>query len=90
MMPMTPTLSPTPNRLRAGMVGLGMIFDDTYRPVFLQKIAPFNGPLRMMDWLSTVNFVSPYLGKRFAGFQHAGIPCSTSEGSRSESVAFSN
>jgi D-galacturonate reductase len=24
----------TPNRLRAGMVGLGMIFDETYRPMF--------------------------------------------------------
>src|SRR5438270_730596 len=23
-----------PNRLRAGMVGLGMIFDETYRPMF--------------------------------------------------------
>lgn len=29
---MTPTL--TQNRLRAGMVGLGMIFDETYRPFF--------------------------------------------------------
>jgi hypothetical protein len=26
---------------------------DTFRPVFLQKIAPFNGPLRMMDWMQT-------------------------------------
>ena len=26
----------SPNRLRAGMVGLGMIFDDTYRPLFEQ------------------------------------------------------
>src|SRR5205807_10575060 len=26
----------TPHRLRAGMVGLGMIFDDTYRPLFEQ------------------------------------------------------
>src|SRR5207302_1360345 len=26
----------TPLRLRAGMVGLGMIFDDTYRPLFEQ------------------------------------------------------
>lgn len=26
----------TPHRLRAGMVGLGMIFDDTYRPFFEQ------------------------------------------------------
>jgi predicted dehydrogenase len=25
----------TPKRLRAGMVGLGMIFDETYRPMFL-------------------------------------------------------
>ena len=24
------------NRLRAGMVGLGMIFDETYRPLFRQ------------------------------------------------------
>src|SRR5262249_32570647 len=31
---MTP--SPSPRRLRAGMVGLGMIFDDTYRPLFEQ------------------------------------------------------
>src|SRR6516164_6024522 len=29
---MTPTSSP--NRLRAGMVGMGMIFDETYRPLF--------------------------------------------------------
>src|SRR5262245_65611259 len=28
--------APPPNRLRAGMVGLGMIFDDTYRPLFEQ------------------------------------------------------
>ncbi len=28
--------SPPPNRLRVGMVGLGMIFDETYRPVFEQ------------------------------------------------------
>ena len=27
-------MTTTPNRLRAGMVGLGMIFDDTYRPFF--------------------------------------------------------
>src|SRR5258708_37084587 len=26
----------TSHRLRAGMVGLGMIFDDTYRPLFEQ------------------------------------------------------
>jgi len=26
---------------------------DTFRPVFLQKVAPFNGPLRMMDWMQT-------------------------------------
>src|SRR5438045_7339378 len=26
----------TRNRLRAGMVGLGMIFDETYRPLFEQ------------------------------------------------------
>lgn len=31
---MPPTL--TQNRLRAGMIGLGMIFDDTYRPLFRQ------------------------------------------------------
>jgi predicted dehydrogenase len=31
----TPT-NLTRNRLRAGMVGLGMIFDDTYRPLFEQ------------------------------------------------------
>src|SRR5437762_4175226 len=33
-MPPTPNL--TPHRLRAGMVGLGMIFDETYRPLFEQ------------------------------------------------------
>src|SRR2546423_13308581 len=26
----------TPHRLRAGMVGVGMIFDETYRPLFEQ------------------------------------------------------
>jgi hypothetical protein len=26
---------------------------DTFRPVFLQKLANFNGPLRMMDWMQT-------------------------------------
>ncbi len=26
----------------------------TFRPVFLQKLAAFNGPLRMMDWMQTV------------------------------------
>ncbi len=33
---MHPPASPLPRRLRAGMVGLGMIFDDTYRPLFEQ------------------------------------------------------
>src|SRR5262245_55274558 len=28
--------APPPNRLRVGMVGLGMIFDETYRPLFEQ------------------------------------------------------
>lgn len=28
---------------------------DTFRPVFLQKLAPFNGPIRTMDWLQTNN-----------------------------------
>src|SRR6516162_2815532 len=36
MTAMTTTHSPAPSRLRAGMVGLGMIFDDTYRPLFEQ------------------------------------------------------
>src|SRR5206468_5925287 len=36
---MTTTPSPAPNRLRAGMVGLGMIFDETYRPYFEQAQA---------------------------------------------------
>src|SRR5690349_4361440 len=31
-----PPATPPPHRLRAGMVGLGMIFDDTYRPLFEQ------------------------------------------------------
>jgi hypothetical protein len=26
---------------------------DTFRPVFLNKVAPFNGPLRVMDWMQT-------------------------------------
>jgi hypothetical protein len=26
----------------------------TFRPVFLQKLSAFNGPLRMMDWMQTV------------------------------------
>src|SRR5947199_10402309 len=30
------TANLTQHRLRAGMVGLGMIFDDTYRPLFEQ------------------------------------------------------
>jgi D-galacturonate reductase len=33
---MTTTANLNQNRLRAGMVGLGMIFDETYRPVFEQ------------------------------------------------------
>ncbi len=33
---MQPPANLTHNRLRAGMVGLGMIFDDTYRPLFEQ------------------------------------------------------
>ena len=33
---MTRTATPAPNQLRAGMVGLGMIFDETYRPFFEQ------------------------------------------------------
>jgi predicted dehydrogenase len=33
---MAETRTPAPNPLRAGMVGLGMIFDETYRPFFEQ------------------------------------------------------
>src|SRR5438046_10571243 len=33
---MAPSANLTEHRLRAGMVGLGMIFDDTYRPLFEQ------------------------------------------------------
>src|SRR5438445_5388714 len=33
---MQPPASPGRPRLRAGMVGLGMIFDETYRPLFEQ------------------------------------------------------
>jgi len=33
---MTLSANLTRNRLRAGMIGLGMIFDDTYRPLFEQ------------------------------------------------------
>src|SRR4051812_12481166 len=33
------TVNVTQHRLRAGMVGLGMIFDDTYRPFFEQAHA---------------------------------------------------
>src|SRR5262245_12964842 len=33
---MDTTANLTQHRLRAGMVGLGMIFDDTYRPLFEQ------------------------------------------------------
>src|SRR6267142_6219497 len=32
-------MTSTPHRLRAGMVGMGMIFDDTYRPFFEQAHA---------------------------------------------------
>lgn len=35
-MPHTPRESPACHTLRAGMVGLGMIFDETYRPFFEQ------------------------------------------------------
>jgi D-galacturonate reductase len=34
-----PQLSTSKNRLRAGMVGMGMIFDETYRPFFEQAHA---------------------------------------------------
>src|SRR5262245_10199202 len=34
--PMRPPANLSQHRLRAGMVGLGMIFDDTYRPLFEQ------------------------------------------------------
>src|SRR5436305_10689177 len=33
---MQATPSPAGRRLRVGMVGMGMIFDETYRPVFEQ------------------------------------------------------
>src|SRR5256886_17640868 len=26
---------------------------DTFGPVFLQELMPFNGPLRVMDWMQT-------------------------------------
>ncbi|MCI0704105.1 MAG: Gfo/Idh/MocA family oxidoreductase, partial [Planctomycetia bacterium] len=40
----------SPRRLRCGMVGFGMIFDDTYRPVFETRLAnplfsPHTGPV---------------------------------------------
>jgi hypothetical protein len=37
---------------------------DTFRPVFLEKLAPFNGPLRMMDWMQTNNNPSVEWGDR--------------------------
>jgi D-galacturonate reductase len=36
---MSDAINSSRNRLRAGMVGLGMIFDDTYRPLFEQMHA---------------------------------------------------
>src|SRR5438477_1669016 len=33
---MNPPPAPSPKCIRAGMVGLGMIFDETYRPLFEQ------------------------------------------------------
>jgi D-galacturonate reductase len=39
MMPMSTTANLTSHKLRAGMIGMGMIFDETYRPFFEQAHA---------------------------------------------------
>jgi predicted dehydrogenase len=59
----------TRNRLRAGMVGLGMIFDDTYRPVFEQLHA--EGLFRRDFGLVEVELaaVASRTGSRGARFQ---------------------
>jgi D-galacturonate reductase len=43
--------TPNPRRLRAGMVGLGMIFDDTYRPAFehLHRAGLFRRDLGLVE-----------------------------------------
>ena len=52
---------------------------DTFRPVFLQKLAPFNGYLRMMDWMQTygspvVNWSDRTLPTRFSYLAPGGVP----------------
>ncbi len=39
-----------PRRLRVGMAGLGMIFDETYRPVF-EQLAPTASTAAISDSL---------------------------------------
>src|SRR5688572_5859841 len=52
------------NRLRAGMIGMGMIFDDTYRPFF--ELAHANGLYRRDFGLVDVQLaaVGSLTGKR--------------------------
>jgi len=52
---------------------------DTFRPVFLQKLAPFNGYLRMMDWMQTFGSTVAHwsdrtLPTRFSYLASGGVP----------------
>jgi hypothetical protein len=52
---------------------------DTFRPVFLQKLAPFDGFLRMMDWMQTnqnpsINWSDRTSPTRFSYVNQTGVP----------------
>ena len=66
------TLQPAARRLRVGMIGLGMIFDDTYRPVFeqLRKTGLFRRDFGLVE--VEMSAVASRTGSRDAGFRATG------------------
>ena len=56
-----------------------LAISDTFRPVFLQKLAPFDGYLRVMDWMRTmsspiVNWADRTKTSRFSYVTETGVP----------------
>src|SRR5580692_3724510 len=66
------TLQPAERRLRAGMIGLGMIFDETYRPMFehLREARLFRRDFGLVD--VELAAVASRTGARVAGYRASG------------------
>lgn len=63
---------PATQRIRAGMIGLGMIFDETYRPVFeqLRSTGLYRRDFGLVDVALTA--VASRTGSRVAGYRASG------------------